>query len=543
MRRWTKILLALVGLVVLGVASIPFFVNANAFRPIIESQLTTTLGRSVRVGDLSLSLFSGSLIAKDLSVADDPSFNSAPFLTAREVRIGVLLRQLIFFRKVNLQSLQIKSPEITLVHAANGRWNFSSLARLRARGGGADPASGISGGSGAQLSMLKVGHVAIEDGRAVIASLPAHDQPSLYEHTNLSIRDFSLASQFPFDLSANLPAGGTVNITGHVGPLNRDDTAASPADAQISIKRLDPVAAGFLDPDAGLSLLADIEMRSVSDGHTLNTNGTMHIQNLRLRKGAAAAPKPLDFAYSGTHLLKENAGQIEDAMAKIGEAAIHVGGTYQAGALGADDPELNLKLSGQSLPIDEVQHLMTAAGVRLPNGAVLKGGMLALNLVIIGPAKSLVISGPIELDNTRLVGFDIGSKIHGIAALSGLKTGDNTNIEKLRVSVRITNASVVADKIDAVIPAVGELTGSGTVSSTDQLDFNLIAKIESAEGLGKVGAELLTKLNGPGETSRKTTGVPLRIIGTPEDPSITADVAGIFQKKKKSIAAFFDKKK
>jgi hypothetical protein len=33
-----------------------------------------------------------------------------------------------------------------------------------------------------------------------------------------------------------------------------------------------------------------------------------------LRKGAAAAPKPLDFAYSGTHLLKENTGQIEDAM-------------------------------------------------------------------------------------------------------------------------------------------------------------------------------------------------------------------------------------
>lgn len=541
-RRWTKILLALVGLVVLGVASIPFFVNANTFRPIIESQLTTTLGRSVKVGDLSLAPFSGSLIAKDLSVADDPNFNSTPFLTAREVRIGVLLRPLIFSRKVNLQSFQIKSPEITLIRAANGRWNFSSIAQLHT-GGGAGPASGISRGSGAELPMLTVGHVAIEDGRAVIASLPAHGQPSVYEHTNLSVRDFSFASPFPFELSSNLPAGGTVDITGHVGPLNRDDAAASPADAQISIKRLDPVAAGFLAPDAGLSLLADIEMRSVSDGHTLTTNGTMHIQNLKLRKGASAAPKPLDFAYSGTHLLKENTGQIEDAMAKIGDAAIHMSGTYQPGALGAEDPELNLRLSGQSLPIDELQHLMTAAGVRLPNGAVLKGGMLALNLVIIGQAKSLVISGPIELDNTRLVGFDIGSKIHGIAALSGLKTGDTTNIEKLRVSVRITNASVVADKIDAVIPAFGELAGSGTVSSTDQLDFNLIAKIESAEGMGKVGAELLTKLNGPGKTSKKTTGVPLRIIGTPEDPSITADVGGIFQKKKKSMAAFFEKKK
>jgi hypothetical protein len=139
--------------------------------------------------------------------------------------------------------------------------------------------------------------------------------------------------------------------------------------------------------------------------------------------------------------------------------------------------------------------------------------------------------------------FDIGSKIHGIAALSGLKTGDTTNIEKLRVDVRITNASVVVDKIDAVIPAVGELTGSGTVSSADQLDFNLVAEIDSAQGIRKVGAGLLTKLNSSGETSKNTTGVPLRVIGTPGDPSITADVGGIFQKKKKSIAAFFDKKK
>ncbi len=65
MKRWTKILLALVGLVVLGVVSIPFFVNANTFRPTIETQLTTTLGRSVKLGDLSLSLFSASLVAKD----------------------------------------------------------------------------------------------------------------------------------------------------------------------------------------------------------------------------------------------------------------------------------------------------------------------------------------------------------------------------------------------------------------------------------------------------------------------------------------------
>ncbi len=113
MKRWTKVLFALVGLVVLGLASIPFFVNANTFRPTIEAQLTTALGRSVKLGDLSLSIFSASLIAKDLSVADDPNFSAAPFLTAKEIRIGIFLRPLIFSRKVDLRGFQIISPQIT----------------------------------------------------------------------------------------------------------------------------------------------------------------------------------------------------------------------------------------------------------------------------------------------------------------------------------------------------------------------------------------------------------------------------------------------
>lgn len=544
MKRWTKILLALVGLVVLGLAAIPFFVNANTFRPTIETQLTTVLGRSVKLGDLRLSILSGSLVAKDLSIADDPSFSAAPFLTAKEIRIGVFMRPLIFSRKVIVRSFQITSPQITLIRAANGAWNFSSLGRLPAGRAVPDGASAVSTASPtAEFPVLDVRRIVIEDGRVVIASIPAHDQPTVYQNVNLNVSDFSFDSQFPFELSANLPAGGNAHISGHVGPLNRVDTATTPADVQISIKGLDPVAAGFLSPDAGPSFLADIEAHSASDGRTLTTKGTMHVQNLRLRKGVAAVPEALDFAYSGTRLLKENTGQIEDAMATIGGSAIHLSGAFHPIAAGPNELELNLKLSGQSLPIDRLQHLMTAAGVRLPNGAVLKGGTLGLNLAIVGPARSLVISGPIALDNTRLVGFDVGSKIHGIAAMSGMKTGDTTVIDKLRANLHITNTVVAVDKIDAVIPAMGELTGSGTVSSPGGLDFNLVAKIESAHGIGKVGAGLLTKLNGSGGPSHNTTGVPLRVVGTPENPNITADVGGIVEKKKESIAAFFGKKK
>ena len=186
---------------------------------------------------------------------------------------------------------------------------------------------------------------------------------------------------------------------------------------------------------------------------------------------------------------------------------------------------------------------MTAAGVRLPNGAVLKGGTLGLNLAINGPAKSLVISGPIALDNTRLVGYDIGSKVHGIAALSGLKTGDTTKIEKLRVNVRITNAGVLAEKIDAADSRGrrDHRQRNGFVRESIGLQPRRKNRDRGrhCQGRGTVAHEAKRFRHG----LQKTTGVPLHVIGTPEDPNITADVGGIIQKKKKSIAALFEKKK
>jgi AsmA protein len=563
-KRWTKILLIVVVLVVAVAAAIPLFVDANTFRPVIDRQLSRTFGRSVKFGDLSLSVFSRSLVAKDLSVADDPSFSAAPFVTAKEVRIGVSLRRLIFSHEVDLRDLEIESPQITVIRASNGAWNFSSVGHRAAMGAPAgggvaeSAASEMSKSTAAALPEFVVDHMAVEDGRVVFSTGPGHGQAAVYDHVNITARDFAFALQFPFEFSADLPAGGSINASGHLGPINDADAAATPGEAQITIKSFDPVGAGFLDPEDGLSFSADLDVHSAFDGQTFTTKGAVHIENLKLRKDAAAAPKPLDLAYSGTHRVREYSGQIDDAAIKVGDAEIHVNGTYRAMALsatgapsapGAKDssgavslevPELNLKLAGQNLPIDELQSLMTAAAVRLPNGSKLKGGMLSMNLAVAGPAKSLIITGPIAVDNTRLVGFDVSSKIHGIATLSGVKTGDTTEIEKLHFNVRATNGGIVADGIYAVIPAMGELNGSGTISAANQLDFSLVAKVSSASGLGKVGVSLFSVLNGG---SGKKSGVPLRITGTPDEPYIVADVGGVFQKTTNPITSLFGKKK
>jgi len=523
-KRPTKILGAIVIFVVVALVLLPFVVDANKIRPALEKQLTAVLGRNIRFGNLNFSVLSRSLVASDITIADDPNSSSAPFLTAKELRIGVYLAPLVFSHQIKLRGFHVESPQIRIVRASDGAWNFSSIGHSTA----ADTAH--PNGSLPSLPDFSVSEINVEDGQVVIATLPSRGEPHVYDHVNFTAHDVSFALPFAFEFSANLPAGGTIHTSGRLGPINRQDGAASPGDAHVIVKNLDPVAAAFLSPNAGLSFLGDFDLHATSNGERLATNGSVHLQNLKLRPGATAAPRPIDLTYTGTHRLKENSGEIEDATIKVSDTAIHVNGTYQILEMDAKNAVLNLKITGQNLPIDDLQMLMAAAAVRLPNGSLLKGGTVTMDLSVTGQENSLVIAGPITVDNTRLVGFDVGSKIHGIAALSGVQTGNTTEFKKLRMNVRVTNSGAAVEKLDAVIVAMGEISGSGTVSPDDQVNFKLVVVGVKAKGIGKVGIGLLTALNGQGGAA-----VPLRVAGTAEDPSITSDVGGIVQKQKKSF--------
>ena len=245
-------------------------------------------------------------------------------------------------------------------------------------------------------------------------------------------------------------------------------------------------------------------------------------------KAASAAPNPLDVNYQVVHSLKGNSGQVSDLALQTGAVAIHIKGAYQ---FAANVPVFDLKLLAQSVPIDGLQALMPAVGVKLPNGAVLKGGTLSANFAIKGSAKDNVIVGSYEIKNTQLVGYDLGSKIVGIAALGGIKTGDTLDIEISRADVRITKAGSETTNIYSVLPALGESTGSGTVSPSGELNFHLISKVTSAKGLNKVGVNILTKLNSTSAADKPSTatGIPINITGTAENPIITADVNGLMK--------------
>src|SRR5580698_7837916 len=128
MKKTVKISLAvIVALPILAVAAIPLFVDANTFRPAIEDRLSAALSRKVTLGALSLSVMTGSLVANDLAIAEDPRFGETPFFTAKRLRIGVQMKPLIFNSQLIVRSFEVDAPQIHLIRAEDGTWNFSTL--------------------------------------------------------------------------------------------------------------------------------------------------------------------------------------------------------------------------------------------------------------------------------------------------------------------------------------------------------------------------------------------------------------------------------
>jgi AsmA protein len=523
MKLWAKIFVGFLVILVAAIAAIPFLIDANTFRPTLEARLSAGLGRPVKLGNLRLSILSGSLVANNLSIADDPAFSTTPLLSAREVRIGVDMKPLILHRQVHVRSFEIEAPQIHLIEAPNGQWNFSSLSRN---------AASLTSNSASKVALFRsvVDFISIEEGRAVVESVPADGPLHVYDHVRLTMQNFSLGQRFPFELGATVPGDGALLVKGNVGPMNAHNAAKTPADVELAIEHLNPVAAGFLDANAGLSVVANITAHATSDGNTVHSSGTLHMQGLQLRKTGAPSPQPIDLTYDITHQMDDDNGQVQQASISLGTGTIQLSGSYR---LAGDNPWVDLKVAAAAVPIDELQSLMTAAGVILPNGSQLKGGTLTLSLEMTGPANDLVVTGPVELDNSSLVGYDLGSKISGIASLGGVKTGSTTTIQTMKFNLQASNAGIQVKNIDGSIVGMGRSTGSGTISPTGALSFRLVAHVTNAHGVGKVGVGFMTKMNqfGKADSEKEAAkGVPMLVTGTPSDPVITADVNGLMHR-------------
>jgi AsmA protein len=242
--RAVKIAGIAVAAIVVVLIVLPLLININSFRPKIESELTTALGRQVTLGELSLSILRGRVGVDDVSIADDPVFSKSPFITAKSLKVGVELVPLIFSKQLNVTGIVLNEPQITLVKSANGTWNFSSLGGANAKKSSEPAKSGAS-------QALSIAKLEIKDGKLTVGKANSTAKPQVYDKFNIDMTNFSSTSQFPFQLTLNLPGGGSGNVSGKAGPINPQDAAKTPFDATMKVKDMDIAASGFVDPASG----------------------------------------------------------------------------------------------------------------------------------------------------------------------------------------------------------------------------------------------------------------------------------------------------
>src|SRR5665213_3230212 len=254
----------------------PFFVNANQFRPLLETKLAKALGRPVKLGELKLSLLSGGVTASDLSIGDDPKFSPSAFLSARSVTIGVDLAPLVMSRQLHVKRIVIDQPSITLLDDTAGVWNFSTIGA-----GGASAAPGAGSDEAALDLSVKV--LSVTNGKIVLARTQSNRKPEVFDKVEVQVKDFAPDAAFPFSLSAIGSGGADIKLAGKAGPLNSVNAAATPLDATISVKHLDLARSGFL-PATGFAGLVSLNGELSSTGTQAHIKGNLQADQLVLAR-------------------------------------------------------------------------------------------------------------------------------------------------------------------------------------------------------------------------------------------------------------------
>jgi AsmA protein len=529
MSRKLRVVLIVVGILIVLVLVAPFLIPVNQFRPTIEEKASAALGRKVQLGDLSLSLISGSLSAENLSIGDDPKFSSSPFLTAKSLKVGVDILPLIFSKTLNITGVTIDTPQVTLLHNPAGVWNFSSLggsaAKTEAK---ATPAQKNTPSTNAAAD-LSIAKLELKNGSIVVGATNSQKRSS-YNNLNITASNVSMTSQFPVTVTASLPAGGKLKLDGTAGPVDQTDTSLTPLNAKLAISSLNLASTGFLDSSEGLGGIVDLDGTLASSGGMAETKGTAKLSKALLVAGGSPADVPVTVDYSTKYNLRKEAGVLNPSTLKIGSAAAHLNGTYESPG---DATVVHIKVTGENMPAKDFEAFLPALGIHLPKGASLTAGTLSTNLNISGPTNKLITSGTVGLYNGKLANFDLGSKMSAISALTGLKTGQDLDIEKVTTNLRMAPDGLQAENFNAVIPALGTLVGQGTVDSKNALDFKMAATLadtatySSSGGAPASGIGGILGAIGGGKGNCKGATIPFLIKGTTADPKFVPDVGGI----------------
>src|SRR6202142_639645 len=296
--------------------------NPNEYRGTVQAKLEQQLDRKVALGNMDLGLLPLRFRVANLSISDDPKFNSKlSFIQTQELSVSVKLLPLLS-KSVEIDSLTLERPSVELIKNAEGVWNFATLGQNA-------PAAAPS----SSQQPFSLGELAIKDGQIAITDLQDHRPRTVYDHINLKLTDFAPDAPFSLDASVHLPGPGSqeVRLQGKGGPLSHANPASTPFKGTLDLKGV--VISGL---QKFLESPALINTDGVLSGHTniasangkLLASGQMNLDKPRLHGIDVGYPISADYDISDD--LLDDVLRIDKGAIKLGPTPLFISGTVNS---------------------------------------------------------------------------------------------------------------------------------------------------------------------------------------------------------------------
>jgi uncharacterized protein involved in outer membrane biogenesis len=516
-----KLAVAVVILVLVAgmVFALPHLVDANRYRGQVQTELQKRLNRPVQLGQIYLDVFPVRVKTTNVIIGEDPGYpDNVPFAQVAELDLSVKLFPLLR-GKVEVKSLEMKRPQIELICNAQGVWNFSTAGHARSAPAANQPipsqpqqsTKSLAGRS--QAGGFTLGALKISDGQIAITDDQKRQPRAIYDHIDVTLKDYAPGMPFSLELTAHLPGSGsqTFRVTGNGGPINNAEIASTPFRGTLRLEEVSLSAAQtFLNKPA----LEGTDAVILGSTNLSNANGKITVDgSLKLTKVVVRGVEvgyPMSADFDLTDDLATDSLQIRKGAIKLGSTPVSLNGTIDTRP---NPAVVDVNVSAANASIEEAARLAAAFGVAFSPNAKIAGQLIA-NIHAQGPTNNLAFTGSVYGRNLEVTGKQIAQPVRvpsvdltmtpqriqssSFTATSGATslaaqitiaqyTGNSPNVD---ASIKTVNGKV--DELLNIAKAYGAggvegMSGSGAVS----LDVHASGPIKNPDAMRFSGSGAL----------------------------------------------------
>jgi uncharacterized protein involved in outer membrane biogenesis len=346
--------------------ALPYIVDVNQYRGLIQDQLRAKLGREVKLGPMELSVTPLAIRIRDFSIGEDPAVTSKrPFASAKELRVRLGLMALLR-KQVEVSSIALDSPSVEIIRKADGSWNFSSL--------------GSSGGSASEPP--KIDALTIQDGAVGFTDLrDSKPERTQYDHLDVKLTDYGRGSRFHLDAAARMP-GGKSSIEWSGSGTGPKDIEGRLRLVDVTVDALRNFAHEENPADLDATLSGEMDVRAIAD--SLSAKGKLDIAGVRVKRSKLTFPLAMvfDVRQEGVQT------QVSRLDVAVGASKFNITGELE-------EKSARLQIQTKDSPIDELLQLAASFGAGADPSMQGKG-KLSATVNATGPFDKLEFNGNVD---------------------------------------------------------------------------------------------------------------------------------------------------